>query len=244
MGTPAYRGCPLRDAPFSGSRFAGGATHGSAAERATDVFREDHPYWVYAGLTLVLQSRYGAGLATSSPLRGTAARPSSCLYSPKCLEGEFSELRAEGVLGKGLLRGSSATPPRGGRPHMPDANTTLGASPVPLARYIARSAARTNTSGRSSEPTAMPTLAFWYILRPRISRGRACEQGSARPPRPVHPRLRRPPAASRTRSHRAAPPCPTLAGSPSGARLCPPGRSPPRRGCPTRRGSGWRGPAP
>ena len=67
MGTPAYRGCPLRDAPFSGSRFAGGATHGSAAERATDVFREDHPYWVYAGLTLVLQSRYGAGLATSSP---------------------------------------------------------------------------------------------------------------------------------------------------------------------------------
>jgi hypothetical protein len=50
----------------------------SAAERATDVGHEDLPFLVYASLTLELQSRYGAGLATSSPLLGTAARPLSC----------------------------------------------------------------------------------------------------------------------------------------------------------------------
>jgi hypothetical protein len=77
MGTPAYRGVPYGTLLFSGSGFAGGAPHRSAAKRATDVRHEDHPFWEYAGLTLVLQSRYWAGLATSSPLRGTAARPSS-----------------------------------------------------------------------------------------------------------------------------------------------------------------------
>ena len=65
MGTPAYRGCPLRDAPGSG--FAGGATNRSAAKRATDVEDEDHPFRVYAGWTLVLRSRCGAGLATFPP---------------------------------------------------------------------------------------------------------------------------------------------------------------------------------
>jgi len=34
-----------------------------------------------------------------SPLQGTAARPSLCPYSPECVEGLFSELRLEGVLG-------------------------------------------------------------------------------------------------------------------------------------------------
>ena len=70
-------GAPHGTLLFSASGFACGATHRSAAKRATGVGHEDHPFWVYAGLTLVLQSRYGAGLASSSPLRGTAARPSS-----------------------------------------------------------------------------------------------------------------------------------------------------------------------
>ena len=91
MGTPAYRGCPLRDAPFFwfGVRWRRHASIGS--EGATDVRDEDHPFGVYAQLTLVLQSCYGAGHATSSPLRGTAARLSSCPYAPGCVEKLFGK---------------------------------------------------------------------------------------------------------------------------------------------------------
>ena len=44
-----------------------------------------------------------------SPLQGTAARPSSCLYSPECVEGAFCELRAEGVLRSSERRLSHAS---------------------------------------------------------------------------------------------------------------------------------------
>jgi hypothetical protein len=69
MGAPAYRGCPLRDAPFSWCevhRQSLGPCR-SAAERDYDVLHEDHPFAVYAWLILVLQYRYGAGMAASSP---------------------------------------------------------------------------------------------------------------------------------------------------------------------------------
>ena len=58
MRAPAYWGCPLWDAPFSCR---------SAAKRDYDVLRKDHPFGVYAWLIPVLQYRYGAGLAASSP---------------------------------------------------------------------------------------------------------------------------------------------------------------------------------
>jgi hypothetical protein len=97
MGAPAYWGCPLWDAPFSCR---------SATERDYGVLHKDHPSGVYAWLIPVLQYRYGAGLATSSPLRGTAARPSSCPYSPECVEGKFSEVRLYRVLRISPRRGS------------------------------------------------------------------------------------------------------------------------------------------
>ncbi len=72
MSTLAYWGCPLRDAPFlwcEVHRLSLSPCR-SAAERDYNVphkAHEDHPFWVYADLKLVLQCRYGAGHATFPP---------------------------------------------------------------------------------------------------------------------------------------------------------------------------------
>jgi hypothetical protein len=67
MRTRAYWGCPLRDAPFSGPKFASDAVPVSAAGRITNVRHKDHPSLVCAVLLRVLQYRHGAGLATFPP---------------------------------------------------------------------------------------------------------------------------------------------------------------------------------
>ena len=67
MGTAAYRGCPLRDAPFFLVRVRWRRHASIGSEGATDVGDGDHPFRVCAQLMLVLQSCYGAGRATSSP---------------------------------------------------------------------------------------------------------------------------------------------------------------------------------
>jgi hypothetical protein len=69
MGAPAYRGCPLRDAPFlwcEVHRQSLGPCR-SAAERDKNVRHKDHPFGVYAWLIPVLQFRHGAGLASFPP---------------------------------------------------------------------------------------------------------------------------------------------------------------------------------
>ena len=84
MSTPAYWGCPLRDAPFLW--FLWCEVHRqslrpcrSAAERAYNVPHKDHPLGVYADLKPVLQYRYRAGLATFPPSK--EQRP-GLLYVP------------------------------------------------------------------------------------------------------------------------------------------------------------------
>ena len=71
MSTPAYRGCPLRDAPFLWCEVHRQSLRPcrSAAERDYNVPHKDHPFGLYAHLLHVLQYRYGAGLASFPPPR-------------------------------------------------------------------------------------------------------------------------------------------------------------------------------
>src|SRR5215212_3731070 len=77
-------------------------------------------------------------------------------------------------------RKSSGIHPRLRRPHILGSETTVCALPLLLARYIARSAARINSSGVSSEPIAMPMLAVAYRWYSRRSRG--ARSGLKNPP--------------------------------------------------------------
>ena len=84
MSTPAYRGCPLRDAPFLWCEVHRQSLRPcrSAAERDYNVPHKDHPFGLYAHLLHVLQYRYGAGLASFSPSKERRPGLLLCLIHP------------------------------------------------------------------------------------------------------------------------------------------------------------------
>jgi hypothetical protein len=84
---------PSRDAPFPGLEFASGAPGvpiGGGAGRQRSTRRP--PVLGTRGFETCTTIPSRGRACHFSPLQGTAARPSSCLYSFECVEGLFSEV--------------------------------------------------------------------------------------------------------------------------------------------------------